>query len=201
MNKALILLVIIFGLLLAALVTTNADFIWLALLCCAYWGVGFLQSPATHEIKLSATRSVEKNTTNALTTLDVSVTIANEGTALVRLVLSDPIQFGMSIKEGQTTQTALLQAGENAIFKYTFQSERGSFAWKTIQAKLSDSFGLFETEYRFAGRSKDLDTSRTQQVSPLSLALSAHLAFGRLHPGAAGRKRNGLLGCARISAW
>jgi uncharacterized protein (DUF58 family) len=146
MNKAVILLVIIFGLLLAALVTTNADFIWLALLCCAYWGMGFLQSPATREIKLSATRSVEKNTTNALTTTDVSVTIANEGTALVRLVLSDPLQFGMSIKEGQTTQTALLQAGENAIFKYTFQSERGIFAWKAVRAKISDSFGLFETE-------------------------------------------------------
>ena len=154
MNKALILLVMIFGLLLAALVTTNADFIWLALLCCAYLGMGFLQSPATREIRLSATRSVEKNTTNALTTIDVSVTIANEGTALVRLVLSDPLQFGMSIKEGQTTQTALLQAGENAIFKYTFQSERGSFAWKTVRAKISDSFGLIETELDLPAEAK-----------------------------------------------
>ena len=135
MNKTLILLVMIFGLLLAALVTTNADFIWLAILCCAYWGMGLLQSPSTREIKLSAIRSVKKNTTNALTTIDVSVTIVNEGTALVRLVLSDPLQFGMSLKDGQTTQTALVQAGENAVFKYTFQSERGNFAWKTIRAK------------------------------------------------------------------
>ena len=146
MNKTLILLVMIFGLLLAALVTTNADFIWLAILCCAYWGMGLLQSPSTREIKLSAIRSVKKNTTNALTTIDVSVTIVNEGTALVRLVLSDPLQFGMSLKDGQTTQTALVQAGENAVFKYTFQSERGNFAWKTIRAKLSDTFGLIETE-------------------------------------------------------
>jgi uncharacterized protein (DUF58 family) len=146
MNKAVILLVIIFSLLLAALLTTNADLIWLALLCVAYLGMGFLQAPSTRAIRLSARRSVEKDTTNALTTIEVSVDIANQGTDLVRLDLSDPLQFGMSIKEGHTTQTALVQAGENAVFKYTFQSERGTFAWKTIRAKLSDSFGLIETE-------------------------------------------------------
>jgi uncharacterized protein (DUF58 family) len=154
MNKVVILLVIIFSLLLAALVTTHADLIWLALLCCAYLGMGFLQSPATRKVKLSATRSVEKNTTNTLATMDVSVEITNQGTDLVRLVLSDPLQFGMTIKDGQTTQTALVQSGESAVFKYTFQSERGNFAWKTIRARLSDSFGLIETELDLPAEAK-----------------------------------------------
>jgi uncharacterized protein (DUF58 family) len=154
MNKVVILLVIIFSLLLAALGTSNADLIWLALLCCAYLGMGFLQSPSMREIKLSATRSVEKNTANALATIDVSVEITNQGTNLVRLVLSDPLQFGMSVTDVQSTQTALLQAGENVIFKYTFQSERGSFAWKTIRARLSDSFGLIETEIDLPAEAK-----------------------------------------------
>ena len=154
MNKALILLVIIFSLLLAALLTRNADLIWLALLCCAYLGLGFLQSPSTHEVKLSATRSVEKNTTDVPATIDVSVDLTNQGTALVQLILSDPVQFGMSITEGQATQTALLQAGETAVFKYTFQSERGNFEWKTIHAKLRDSFGLIETELDLPAEAK-----------------------------------------------
>ncbi len=154
MNKVVILLVIIFSLLLAALVTTNADLIWLALLCCAYLGIGFLQSLSTRKVKLSATRSLEKNTTNALATIDASVEITNQGTDLVRLVLSDPLQFGMSITEGQTTQTALLQAGESAVFKYTFQSERGNFAWKTIRARLSDSFGLLDTKLELPAEAK-----------------------------------------------
>jgi len=154
MNKVVILLVIIFSLLLAALVTTNADLIWLALLCCAYLGMGFLQSPSTRAVKLSATRSVEKNAIDALTTIEVSVEITSQGTDLIRLVLSDPLQFGMSITAGQTTQTTLLQSGESAVFKYTFQSERGNFAWKTIRARLSDSFGLIETEIDLPAEAK-----------------------------------------------
>jgi uncharacterized protein (DUF58 family) len=132
MNKALILLLIVFSLLITALVTYNADLIWLALLCVVYLGMGFQQSPSTHEIRLSATRSVEKDTTNTLATIEVSVVITNQGAAFVRLCLSDPLQSGMSIKNGQTKQSAILQAGENAVFKYTFQSERGSFSWQTI---------------------------------------------------------------------
>ena len=154
MHKALILLFIVFSLLLTALVTFNADLIWLALLCVVYLGMGFLQSPSAREIRLSATRSVEKDTTNVLTAIDVSVVIANQGTACVRLFLSDPLQSGMSIKHGQNQQWAILQAGENAVFKYTFQSERGSFEWKTIRAKLSDPFGLIETELDLPAEAK-----------------------------------------------
>ena len=50
MNKALILLLIVFSLLFTALVTYNADLIWLALLCCVYLGTGLLQSPYAREI-------------------------------------------------------------------------------------------------------------------------------------------------------
>ena len=154
MNKVLILLLMIFSLLLTALVTYNADLIWMALLCFAYLGAGFLQSPSTREIRLSATRSVEKDTTNAPPTIDVSVAITNRGTALVRLCLADPLQYGMSIKNGQNKQSAILQAGEKAVFEYTFQSERGSFAWKTIRAEISDPFGLIETELDLPAEAK-----------------------------------------------
>jgi uncharacterized protein (DUF58 family) len=165
MNKALFLLLVVFGLLLAALATRNADLIWLALLCFVYLATGFLQSPSAREIRLSATRSVEKDTTNTLATIDVSVEIANQGTAFVRLVLSDPLQAGMSIKTDQDKQhlhrtadavqmSAILQPGENAVIKYTFQSERGVFAWKTIHAKISDPFGLIETELDLPAEAK-----------------------------------------------
>jgi len=154
MTKALILLLIVFSLLLTALVTYNADLIWMALLCFVYLGTGLLQSPSAREIRLSATRSVEKDMTNALATIEVSVVITNQGTAFVRLFLSEPLQSGMSIKNGQNKQSAILQAGENAVFKYTFQSERGSFAWETIRAKISDPFGLIETELDLPAEAK-----------------------------------------------
>jgi uncharacterized protein (DUF58 family) len=159
MNKALTLLLIVFSLLLTALVTRTADLIWLALLCFVYLGTGFLQSLSAREVRLSATRTVEKDTTNALATMDVSVEITNQGSAPVRLYLSDPIQPGMNITDGQNTQAALLQAGENAAFKYTFQSERGNFAWKAVRARISDPFGLIESDL-------DLPAAAEIQVYP-----------------------------------
>jgi uncharacterized protein (DUF58 family) len=97
---------------------------------------------------------VDKDTTNTLATIEVSVVITNQGTAFVRLCLSDLLQSGMSITNGQNKQSVILQAGEDAVFKYTFQSERGSFAWKTIRAKISDPFGLIETELDLPAEAK-----------------------------------------------
>jgi uncharacterized protein (DUF58 family) len=170
MRKTLILLLMVCSLLLTALATYNADLIWLALLCCVYLGTGFQQSPSTREIRLSATRSVEKDMTNALATIEVSVVITNQGTAFVRLCLADPLQAGMSIQNGENRQhlhrtadavqvSAILQSGEDAVFEYTFQSGRGSFAWETIQVKISDPFGLIETEL-------DLPAAAKIQVRP-----------------------------------
>ncbi|HTP10046.1 MAG TPA: DUF58 domain-containing protein, partial [Anaerolineae bacterium] len=169
MNKALTLLLIVFSLLLTALVTRNADLIWLALLCFVYLGTGFLQSPSAREVRLSATRSVEKDTIDALATIEVSVVIINRGTAFVRLFLSDPLQSGMNIKNGQNKQSAILQAGETAVFKYTFQSERGIFAWKTIRAKISDPFGLIETELDLPAEAKIQIHPELKKFRPLPL--------------------------------
>jgi uncharacterized protein (DUF58 family) len=73
----------------------------------------------------------------------------------------------MSIQNGQNKQhvhhaaaeraaqgSAILQAGEDADFRYTFRSERGSFAWKTIRARISDPFGLIETELDLPAEAK-----------------------------------------------
>jgi uncharacterized protein (DUF58 family) len=169
MNKAVALLVIVFSLLLTALVTYNADLIWMALLCFVYLGTGLLQSPSTREVRFSATRSVEKDTANALATIEVSVVIINQGTAFVRLCLSDPLQSGMSIKNGRNRQSAILQAGENAVFKYTFQSERGSFAWETIRAKISDPFGLIETDLDLPAEAKIQVRPEPNKFRPFSL--------------------------------
>ncbi len=145
MNKALTLLLIIFGLLLAAVITRNGDLVWMALPFLAYLGMGILQSPIAGTIRLRAARSVDKNRIDGVSSIEVGVTVGNDGAAIVHLRLFDPPQAGMRIMEGKTQPSVALRAGEAASVKYTFQSERGSFAWKTVRAVVSDPFGLIET--------------------------------------------------------
>ena len=159
MNKVRVLLFIVISLLLAALLTRNADLIWMALPYLVYLGTGFVQAPVKREVRLQATRSTDKIQAGQLSTIEVTVDVSNHGTTLVWLCLSDPLQSGMSITRGQIKQSMILPASDNALFKYAFQSERGSFVWETLRVAISDPFGLIETEF-------DLPAEAKVQVHP-----------------------------------
>jgi uncharacterized protein (DUF58 family) len=64
---------------------------------------------------------------------------------MVHLRFSDPLLPGMKVTEGQLQQSVPLQVGEEAVLKYAFQSGRGSYAWKTIEAEVTDPFGLIDS--------------------------------------------------------
>ena len=53
-NKTLVVGLIIFSLLIAALITRNGDIAWMMLPFLAYLGVGILQTPALEKVRFSA---------------------------------------------------------------------------------------------------------------------------------------------------
>ncbi len=144
-SKVLTLIFIIFSLMFMALLTRNGDLAWMALPFLAYLGIGILQSPAPGKIRLQARRVVEKERTGGVSSVHVSTTVSNQDTHIIFLRLSDPLQPGMRITDGQIENQAALRGGEAAVLRYTFRAERGSFAWRSVQAKLGDPLGLFET--------------------------------------------------------
>jgi len=145
-SKVLTLILVIFGLMLMALLTRNGDLAWMALPFLAYLGIGILQSPALGKINLQANRVVEKERIGGVSSVHVSTTVYNQDMHIIYLHLSDLPQPGMRITEGQIENRAALRGGEAAVLGYTFRAERGYFVWKSVQAKLGDPLGLFETE-------------------------------------------------------
>lgn len=171
MHKVLTLLFIVISLAIIALLTRNADLIWMALPFLVYLGTGVAKSPARREVQLQATRSTDRVSTRRLSTIEVNVDVHNHGTALIGLRLSDPLQAGMRLTQGQIKHSMVLQAGDSALFKYTFQSERGSFAWETLRVAASDPFGLIETEFALPAEAKvqvhpDLNKFRSIPLYP-----------------------------------
>jgi uncharacterized protein (DUF58 family) len=142
-NRAFTLLLIVLGLLLAGLIARRSDPIWMALPFLAYVGLGILQSPSTGKLRILATRSVGKNGAGGST---VKIAVCNQGGETLQLRLTDPLQPGMRLAEGQTQTSAVLRAGEEARLEYTFLSGRGSFTWETARTVVSDPLGLVETE-------------------------------------------------------
>ncbi len=168
-NRALALVLIIFGLLLAALLVHQGAIAWMALPFLAYLGVGLVEAPAKGKIRLHATRSVEKHRGPGNTSVDVSVTVENQGTAIDHLSLSEPLQPGMRLLHGQLRQPAALGPGDEAKLNYTVQTERGTFGWKVIQAVASDPLGLIETEIQVPAEAEVEVTPELRRYRPFPL--------------------------------
>ncbi len=142
-NRALPLLLIVLGLLLAGLLARSADPIWMALPFLAYFGLAILRSPTPGNLRFRAIRSVEKNGAGDST---VKIAVRNQGGETVQLRLADPLHPGMRLAEGQTQTSAVLHPGEEARLEYAFHSGRGSYTWETVRVVVSDPLGLAETE-------------------------------------------------------
>ncbi len=142
--RSLPLILIIFGLLLTALLTQKGDIAWMTMPFLAYLAIAILQSPLVGKINLQATRYIEKTSLGEITSVQVRVTVCNRGAETLHLCLADPLQPGMSVKDGRMQKSAALQAGESTRLQYTFQALRGSFAWEKIRVVISDPLGLIE---------------------------------------------------------
>ena len=145
-SKFLTLILVIFVLLLSALISHVGGLALMALPFLAYLGVGILQAPDSGKIRLQAARKVGKDTVDGVSSVQVSVTVCNQGGQTVHVSLADPPQPGMHhLTAGQIRTLAVLRVGESAALEYTFQAGRASFNWNTLRAVVSDPLGLIET--------------------------------------------------------
>jgi uncharacterized protein (DUF58 family) len=149
-SKTLILLLVISSLLAAALLTRIADLAWMALPFLAYFGLGIIQSPSTAKIQLRAERTLEISRADAVSTIQVQVSLTNLGKSIDQISLSDPLQVGMVLTGEPLKQTAALGSREMTTLKYTFRAERGRFKWDTVQVVVSDPFSLVESRLEVA---------------------------------------------------
>ena len=145
-SKILILLVIISGLLLGALITQNGDLAWMALPFLAYLGIGALQAPISGSVHLDAARLVDKTRSENAPSVEMEITVTNQGASLDNLFLYDPLLAGVHLTDGQSYQRLALQKGEEAVLRYSFVEKRGKLSWETIQAVASDPLDLFRIE-------------------------------------------------------
>jgi uncharacterized protein (DUF58 family) len=168
-RKALLVALLSFALLMAALVTRNGDLALMALPLLAYLGAGILAAPVLEQIRLGATRAVNVNASDRGTTVDVRVALRNEGASMLSLQVADPPQPGMTVTEGALCQWLALAAGEAGEFKYSAQADRGSFRWKTLHTVASDPLGLFECSLELPAGSELQIRPKVRRFRPIPL--------------------------------
>ena len=141
-NKSSFVVLLICGILLAALLARNGQVLWLAVLFTIYLMIGIVQTPST--MSLQAERTIDKTEVAAEEPIQVRVVVENTGNALANLHLVDPFPHSMSILDGHTEQRLGLSSGAATELHYSVGAVRGVYEWNSIRASASDPFGLFE---------------------------------------------------------
>jgi uncharacterized protein (DUF58 family) len=138
---------IIWGLLLAALLSRNSDLAWLALPFFIYLGTGLLQAPTPNLVHLQAVRTVKRTAPpQGDRRIDVQVTVSNQGASISNLYLTDDPPGEAKNIAGKASQRAALPGGAQAVLSYSIPDKRGSYRWETTRAVISDPLDLFALE-------------------------------------------------------
>lgn len=169
MSRSLLLGLVIYGFLLAAIATVHGEYITLALPVVLYLLAGYLISP--DETKIEATRHLSTDRTSPNAEVTVTVTITNRGSHLEEVLIEDHVPAGLTVRSGHSQHLVRLPKGSSYTFAYKVAGPRGGYGFETVRAQVNDPF-------RVTSRSVELEAKGQLFVFPPILRLR-HVA---IHP-------------------
>ncbi len=146
-NKSLFIILAVLGLFIAGLILRQANLLLLALPFLTYLIMGLFRSPS--EIHLQAVRTPSRSIANAQEPVKMNVIVRNSGATNLYVRLEDSLHPSIKLVDGQVDRYVYLTPDEQADLSYTFQADRGVYAWKAIHATATDPFSLFEKTQEF----------------------------------------------------
>lgn len=162
-SKLKFILLIITGLLLAALLTRSQTLALLTLPFLFYLGGGILTTPSA--LRLAASRSLDQVRCQEGSSITMTLVVENQGSYIPRLRIVEKALPKMRLTAGELEVCASLPAGEQFKHCFTFHAPRGKYDWSTVRVTASDPFGLFE---------ETLELPATAQVLVLPGQLPLH---------------------------
>jgi uncharacterized protein (DUF58 family) len=166
-GKFRIIILIIYALLLLALVSRKGDLAAFVLPFLAYLWVGALRSPG--EIRLAASRTLEKISTTAGKPIEIYLVVVNEGESIANLYVDDWDFSETQVRAGCASQRSALPAGRHVELRYPFQAKRGVYTWKTVHAAASDPLGLYQVQVEIPAASEFCVKPEIERLHPFRL--------------------------------
>lgn len=140
MSRSLLLSLLTYSLLLAAIITVHGEFLTLALPLVTYLLVGYLQAP--EKVRLEATRrlNIERAVPNQ--DVDVTVTVTNHGPDLQEVLLEDLVPDGLTVRSGSSRHLVRFSKGASFTFAYTVSGPRGGYVFDGVEAQVNDPLAV-----------------------------------------------------------
>lgn len=147
MYRSILLSTLVYGLLLAGLITLRGQFVALAIPFVLYLLYGFWSAPELLNLQIERKLSHDRITPDSEST--VTLTVTNHGSDIEELFLDDKVSTDLTIRIGSTRHLLRLPKGGSCTFEYTVTGPRGSYAFETVHATATDPFGLISREQTF----------------------------------------------------
>jgi len=141
-RKANLILFIITSLFLAMLASRNGSFGLVAIPFLIYLGAGSLTSPG--DVHLRVTRSLDSVRCREDTPVTMVIRVENAGPTIHCLRLVEDLVPRIRLIEGDLTRWVSIPAGGEIEFRAVFTAPRGRYEWQSVNAIVSDPFGLFK---------------------------------------------------------
>lgn len=144
-SKSLFIFVILFGIIIATLISRNGEIAILTIPFIVYLCVGLLKFPTSTNLR--ATRTLGKNSITVMEKGRIALEIINEGESLGNVHVVDTVLPGAKIIDGRSENWLYLPKTSRFKFSYDFLAKRGIFTWDTLQVIVSDPLCLFEISH------------------------------------------------------
>ncbi|MGE5250767.1 MAG: DUF58 domain-containing protein [Bacteroidota bacterium] len=152
MNRAIYLLLIIYVLLLASLLSLHGELLALIIPPAIYLLAGYLRGPDELKLEVSRHLSTERAMPGGI--VEVTVTIVNRGGRLEELLLEDVIPARLSVREGSPRSLLSLPAGGSHVLKYSVSGPRGGYVFEALAATANDHLAAVVRSVRIPASSQ-----------------------------------------------
>jgi uncharacterized protein (DUF58 family) len=142
--RSILLSALVYGLLLAGLISLRGELIAFAIPFMLFLLYGFWTAPKELNLRVQRSLSRDRITPNAEAT--VTVTVTNHGADVEELALEEEIFPQLNIRDGSTRHLIRLPKGGSYAFSYTVAGARGSYRFDGIHATATELSGLTRSE-------------------------------------------------------
>ena len=140
MYRSIFLSTLVYGLLLAGLITLRGELIALAIPFVLYLLYGFWNGLETLDLQIERKLSRDRITPDSESIMTLTVT--NRGADIEELSLEDRISPYLTVRLGSTRHLIRLPKGSSHTLTYTVTGPRGSYSFESVYATATESFGL-----------------------------------------------------------
>jgi uncharacterized protein (DUF58 family) len=144
MYRPILLSVLVYGLLLAGLISLRGELIAFAIPFLVYLLHGFWSAP--EELNLHIQRSLSRDRITPDAEATVTLTVTNHGADIEELTLEEKIYPQLSIRDGDTRHLIRLPKGGSHTFSYVVSGARGSYRFEGFHAIAAGLSGLTRRE-------------------------------------------------------